>query len=263
MSRKETITVNRAIKLQPRVRTTCTARPLSSRRSSSRRVAGFTLLEVLIALFVLAIGLVSLAALQFTTKRTNFEAVQRSTAAALAQDMIERMRANPEYLFQYTGAGAGITLPEASRAYPPPAALDCGSGTLACSPAQLADYDLTLLQGQITGAAEKIGTVNVGGLSQPTACIRYVGTDAAVGPAAPPTFPSFTSVAGEYEVAIAWRGMTRLSAPTNTCGTGAAHNAKYDDASETAGNHAYRRVLSVRTFIDVSPPAGELAVPGT
>jgi type IV pilus assembly protein PilV len=55
---------------------------------------GFTLLEVLIALLVLAIGLLGLAALQTTGLRSNTMATQRTHATQLTYDISDRMRAN-------------------------------------------------------------------------------------------------------------------------------------------------------------------------
>ena len=61
---------------------------------------GFTMIEVLIALLVLSIGLLGLAALQANGLRSNFGAYARSQAVILANDMTDRIRANP------TAAGA-------------------------------------------------------------------------------------------------------------------------------------------------------------
>ncbi len=58
-------------------------------------------------MFVLSIGILGVAGLQVTAKRSNFEATQRATAAALAQDIVERMRSNSEQLGTYTDAGVG------------------------------------------------------------------------------------------------------------------------------------------------------------
>ncbi len=56
--------------------------------------SGFTLLEVLIALLVLAIGLLGLAALQTTGLRSNTMATTRTHATQLIYDIADRMRAN-------------------------------------------------------------------------------------------------------------------------------------------------------------------------
>ena len=56
---------------------------------------GFTLIEVLIAVLVLSIGLLGLAALQANGLRSNFGSYTRSQAVILANDMADRIRANP------------------------------------------------------------------------------------------------------------------------------------------------------------------------
>lgn len=55
---------------------------------------GFTLLEVMIAVFVLGIGLLGLAQLQITSLKHNLSAEFRTQASLLAGDMLDRIRAN-------------------------------------------------------------------------------------------------------------------------------------------------------------------------
>ena len=55
---------------------------------------GFTMVEVLVTLVILAVGLLGLAGLQATSLRNTESAYQRSQAAILAYDMLDRMRAN-------------------------------------------------------------------------------------------------------------------------------------------------------------------------
>lgn len=57
---------------------------------------GFTLLEVMVAVFVLAVGLLGMAHLQITSLKHNQSAEYRSQAALFAADMLDRMRANRE-----------------------------------------------------------------------------------------------------------------------------------------------------------------------
>ena len=57
--------------------------------------SGFTLLEALVALLVLAVGLLGLAALQTQGLRFNTDAYVRSQGTYLAYDMIERIRMHP------------------------------------------------------------------------------------------------------------------------------------------------------------------------
>ena len=57
--------------------------------------AGFTLLEVLVAIVVFSVGLLGLAALQIFSLRLSHDSLLRTTATILANDMADRMRANP------------------------------------------------------------------------------------------------------------------------------------------------------------------------
>ena len=64
--------------------------------------AGFTLIEVLIAMLVLAVSLLGLAGLQATSLRNNQSAYNRSQATQLAYDLADRMRANAAGISTYT-----------------------------------------------------------------------------------------------------------------------------------------------------------------
>ncbi|MCK5727747.1 MAG: type IV pilus modification protein PilV [Methylococcales bacterium] len=55
---------------------------------------GFTLIEILISMIVLAIGLLGLAGLQMTGLRNNLSSYHRTQATQLAYDMADRMRVN-------------------------------------------------------------------------------------------------------------------------------------------------------------------------
>lgn len=59
-----------------------------------RHQSGFSMLEVLVSMIIIAIGLLGLAALQAQSLRSNQSAYLRSQATLLAYDMFDRMRAN-------------------------------------------------------------------------------------------------------------------------------------------------------------------------
>lgn len=63
-------------------------------RQVPSRVRGVGLIEVMVALVVLSIGLLGVANLQLSGLRMTQEAYFHSQAAVLAQDIIDRMRAN-------------------------------------------------------------------------------------------------------------------------------------------------------------------------
>lgn len=73
-----------------------------------RRERGFSIIEVLIALLVLAIGLLGLAALQAQGLRFNHDAYVRTQATNLAYDIVDRMRASRANVAGYTAADPGL-----------------------------------------------------------------------------------------------------------------------------------------------------------
>ncbi|WP_144947855.1 type IV pilus modification protein PilV [Pseudomonas oryzihabitans] len=62
--------------------------------SGCERQKGATLIEVLVAMLILAIGLLGLAGLQTVSVQSNQGAYYRSQATILANDIVDRMRAN-------------------------------------------------------------------------------------------------------------------------------------------------------------------------
>jgi type IV pilus assembly protein PilV len=97
---------------------------------------GFTLVEVLIAMIILAVGLLGLAGLQATSLRNNQSAYNRSVATQLAYDIADRMRANYTYAKKSTG-NVYVT------STIPPTSSDTGCiSTAGCSSVNMALNDL-------------------------------------------------------------------------------------------------------------------------
>ncbi|MEW5879556.1 MAG: type IV pilus modification protein PilV [Pseudomonadota bacterium] len=106
----------------------------------SRRVRGVTLIEVLVALVIVAVGLLGLAGLQVRGLSIQKDAHGRAIATQLALDLADRMRANRvpgaltppvEYAFTAAYPTGTPTLPAASA--------DCEAGV--CNEAQQAQFD--------------------------------------------------------------------------------------------------------------------------
>lgn len=77
------------------------------RRPGASGAAGFSLLEVLIALVILAVGLLGLALLQTMNLRYTKGADQRTQAVNLAGELLDMMRANSSEVAAYAiAAGA-------------------------------------------------------------------------------------------------------------------------------------------------------------
>ncbi|WP_105101919.1 type IV pilus modification protein PilV [Microbulbifer pacificus] len=110
---------------------------------------GATLIEVLISVLVLAVGLLGVAATQTLSLKNGNGANQRYMAALAAQDIVERMRANPSGLEQgsYDGTVNGSETQQT-----------CAT---ACSVTELASLDLyewgRLIQTNLPSATGTIG----------------------------------------------------------------------------------------------------------
>lgn len=76
---------------------------LSSRLSIFRRQLGVSLVEVLVAVLVLAIGVLGAAQLQLSALRYNAGAAHATQASFIAYDMLDRLRANASNLGAYAG----------------------------------------------------------------------------------------------------------------------------------------------------------------
>lgn len=183
---------------------------MSPHRPSSR---GFTLIEVLVTVFVIAVGLLAMAGLQIMAKKSAFDAAQRTVAGHAAQDILTRMRANPQMAAQYVTANAvALSAPGA----------DCLLTD--CTPAELAAWDLFRWGQHLAagGETDDLGEAS-GGLVNPTACV-IAGT-----------------TPGHFRIAVAWRGITPLAAPAD-------ENDPTDPANVDCGRDAYLDAAGVDDF---------------
>lgn len=57
-----------------------------------RGVRGFTMVEAMITVLVLSVGMLAIASLQATAKRSTHQAWQRSLAVSIADSIVERIR---------------------------------------------------------------------------------------------------------------------------------------------------------------------------
>lgn len=140
-----------------------------------RNCDGAGLIEVLIAALVLAVGVLGYVGLQINAKRLNFEATQRTTAVFLAQNLLERMRSNPNQLNAYVVTD----LDPGALTEPSP---NCT--TAQCTNTELAAFDLWEWDQLLDGAAVS------GGLVNPMACVSNNGN--------------------YLTVTIVWQGKTQL-----------------------------------------------------
>lgn len=149
---------------------------------------GFTLLEVLISMVVLAVGLLGVSGLQVTGLRSNHSSLMRTQATLYTSDMADRMRANS------TGFNAGD--------YDIPAAVakaDCGT-TTGCTPQEMADNDMSVWSAEI-GNTLPSGTGMV--------CIDSTPLDGASG-----SSPACDGVGSSYAIKIWWQDERGSTTPS-------------------------------------------------
>jgi type IV pilus assembly protein PilV len=184
------------------------------------RAAGFTMLEVLISIFIMTIGLLGLAGMQVRAQQAELESYQRAQALILLNDMVDRINANRSAAgcYAFTSAATGSPFAGAGGGGAPV----CGAyGTTETR--TRANTDLSEWHNTLNGASEQVGTANVGAMEGARGCVSL---DSTVTP-------------NLYRVSVAWQGAIPTRNPTDidaalTCGTG-----------QYGGDEAIRRVISV------------------
>lgn len=122
---------------------------------TSPKQQGFSMIELLIALLILAIGLFGMASLMLTSIKSNQSAAQRSQASWLAYDMLERMRLNSE---RATTTNDYVIAANTNKPNDP----DCKTG--GCTPTNLALLDkrewmTELSDNALTGTTNRNGNI--------------------------------------------------------------------------------------------------------
>ena len=181
-------------------------------RMQRGRQGGATLIEVLVALFILMVGLLGLVGVMIQSQRTQLESYQRVQALLLVQDMASRINANQAAALCYE---QGVTLGTGYAATPDASA--CGSGDVAQK--TRVTKDLVAWNDLLKGSAEVSGGNKVGGILGARGCITR---DAAT---------------GVFQVSVAWQATDPGGAPPAgiTCGNDAANY----------GGEAFRRAVSI------------------
>ena len=137
------------ISCDERHQTACRSHFVRSRQQLNpdirKRVGGFTLVEVLIALAIMSVGMLGIAGLYVHSLQAGRTSIFRHHAVTLAGDIADRIRANPR-------AGAAYGLAGANNA--------CVDGGVNCTSPQMAANDIFLWDQQASDALPD-GTVTV------------------------------------------------------------------------------------------------------
>ena len=148
----------------------------------TERLRGFTMVETLVALVVLAVGMLGVASLFVASLNSASSAIGRMQAVNLATDIADRIRANRRAGGAYAAAGADNGC--------------VGSGAVSCTAAQMAATDVFLWQRQLSRAFAGAGA---------TGTITFAaGTPA-----------SYTIVIGWTEKTVAQQYTLLLQVPTS------------------------------------------------
>jgi len=130
----------------------------------NRKVRGFTLIEVLIALVIMSVGMLGIAGLYVHSMQAGRTSVLRHNAVTLAGDIADRIRANPR-------AGAAYGLAGANN--------NCVDGGIDCTIGEMAANDIFLWDQQAAATLPN-GQVNVvfnNGVVPPTYQITITWTE--------------------------------------------------------------------------------------
>jgi type IV pilus assembly protein PilV len=112
-----------------------------------RSQRGFSMIEALVAMVVLAIGMLGVAGLYVITLQSGKSAISRLHAVNLASDLADRIRANRTAQVAYAGAAADN---------------GCVGGATICNSVLMAADDLFWWQAQVAAKLPGNPTTNVG-----------------------------------------------------------------------------------------------------
>ena len=162
-----------------------------------RRLRGATLIEVLIAMVIIAFGLLGIAGLQLRLQTSEMEAYQRSQALLLLGDLKGRMEANRLQVAQYAA--------EAPLAAPVGVLMTCATPAAGMSRAK---RDVIEWCNALQGAAETVdaGATRLGAMVGGRGCVEDLG--------ATPTGDR------SLRITVVWQASTPIAAPPEACGAG-------------------------------------------
>ena len=133
------------------------------------KMSGFSLIEIMISSFILALGLLGLAGMQSTSIKSIVEIQQRTLANSLVAEISERMQLNRFWLQQAGNNYAVASLMKADLSAP-----DCiGTGGVFdnCSGEDIKNNDLYEWRKKLLGANTLSETGGNSGLIEADACI--------------------------------------------------------------------------------------------
>ncbi len=157
-------------------------------KARARQQRGGMLVEVMVSLLIFSFGLLGFTSMQARASVAEYEALQRSQALVLVDDMVSRLNANRAQASAYVSAGL------------------LGEGSLQnCSRLNGAALDRCEWANLIRGSTETRNGTRVGAMSAARGCITRAADSS-----------------DRYTIAIAWQGVAASGAPASPCAQGDA-----------------------------------------
>ena len=201
------------------------------------RERGFSMLETLVAVFIVTIGLLGIAGLQAKAQVAELESYQRAQALVMMGTIVDKMNIirNVGSCFALTSSTSGspyfgpTTKPDGTSDSGAVSAPTCAAGTT--SENTLAVSMMTEINNMLAGTGETKAGNSVGAIIGARGCVSYNAATEIVD-----STGASLSGTGAYTVAVSWQGRADTFAPTVNCGI------------NMYGNETQRRTVSM-TFM--------------
>jgi type IV pilus assembly protein PilV len=158
-----------------------------------RRARGFSMLEVLISLAIMAFGLLGLVGMQAVAQKAELDSYQRAQALVILSDIIDRINTNRNAATCYsittdTTNGTPYLGSTAGGSHYSVGSFSCPAAATNPDGVVRAQLDLTAIDQMLQGYAEQLSGGQVGAMIGARACI------------------AFNTASQAYTVAVAWQG---------------------------------------------------------
>ena len=138
------------------------------------KMRGFSLIEIMISSFILALSLLGLAGMQSTAIKSTVEIQQRTLANSLVADISERMQLNRSWLQKTGNDYAVVSLMKADLSAP--SCIGAGGIFDNCSGEDIKNNDLYEWKNKFLGADTLSDTGSNSGLIEADACIEVASS---------------------------------------------------------------------------------------
>lgn len=203
-------------------------------RRRLKSAGGFTLIEILVTILVLALGLQGVMSMQTRAAATEFESYQRGQALSLARDMQARLLSSRGLLTGYLDASISSTDGSAFFGNGSDAINFADAAGVCAAPVagdvlSQAKYQACSWGSDLRGVAVKEGANAVGAMVGARGCVMRVN-------------PPSSNALADFYVVIVWQGIVARAEP-------AANSAAAQCASGVNFGAGLRRGVSVRVLV--------------